>query len=138
MVVQTFLPDDPTIQAALRQDYGGFAREELKSRKEIGLPPFARMARVILRHQEQAALHKIGQEITEELTGAVTQFGGAVRLRGPMPCPITRIAGYFRNQIVLSSARAEPLQQVLAAVRAKGLLAKAESVAVDVDPVSLL
>jgi len=57
---------------------------------------------------------------------------------GPMPCAISRIAGYFRNQIVMLSHTAAPLQRVLTAVREKGALAKNERIAVDVDPVSLL
>src|ERR1700676_4259124 len=63
VVVQTFLPDDPTIRTALKQDYLGFAATELEGRREVGLPPYARMARIILRHQDQADLHKIAQEV---------------------------------------------------------------------------
>ena len=55
-----------------------------------------------------------------------------------MPCPIGRIAGYFRYQIVLTSVLASRLQNVLAIVREKGDLARSERIAVDVDPVSLL
>ena len=55
-----------------------------------------------------------------------------------MPCAVGRIAGYFRYQILLSAATPAPLQRVLATVRAKGNLARAERIAVDVDPVSLL
>jgi primosomal protein N' len=55
-----------------------------------------------------------------------------------MPCPISRIAGYFRNQIVMLSPSGQRLQKVLAAVRKEGGLAKSDRIAVDVDPVSLL
>jgi primosomal protein N' (replication factor Y) len=138
VVVQTFLPDDPTIQSALDQDYDGFAARELASRREVGLPPFSRMARIIIRDQEQADLLKIAQDLAEKLTTAIAAVGGGVTMRGPMPCAITRIAGFHRHQIVLSCPRPEPLQQVLQALRAAGGFSKAESVAVDVDPVSLL
>ena len=59
-------------------------------------------------------------------------------MKGPMPCAISRIAGYFRHQIVLGSPRASKLQNILAAVREKGHLAERDRIAVDVDPVSLL
>jgi primosomal protein N' (replication factor Y) (superfamily II helicase) len=138
VVVQTFLPDDPTIRAAMTQDYARFAETELKNRREVFLPPFARMARIILRHQDQQKLHEISQELSERLTTAAGQIKSEIRIRGPMPCPIGRIAGYYRNQIVLSAATPDPIQQLLAAVRAKGTLERADRVAVDVDPVSLL
>ncbi|MGB7158409.1 MAG: primosomal protein N' [Tepidisphaeraceae bacterium] len=138
VVLQTFLPDDPTIRAAIKQDYVGFAQTELRHRREVGLPPFARMARIILRDQEQEKLHKHGEELAAHLSDALAAEREEVKMKGPMPCAIGRIAGYFRNQIVLLSRTPAPLQRVLASVREKGGLARSERVAVDVDPVSLL
>jgi primosomal protein N' (replication factor Y) len=167
VVLQTFMPHDPTIQAALKQDYAGFAKTELQSRKDVGLPPFTRMVRIILRDQDQDELHKkseeLGAKVVEAVAGvqgsgfrvqgseAETETGAlspsqsaignprsAVLVKGPMPCAITRIAGYFRNQIVLTSPRAELLQKVLAGLREEGHLATSDRIAVDVDPVSLL
>ena len=138
VVLQTFMPDDPTIRAAIKQDYVGFARTELASRKEVGLPPFTRMVRIILRDQEQEKLIKYSEDLAAEIVEAAAPEGAAVRIKGPMPCPINRIAGYFRNQIVLQSPEAARLQRILARVREKGGLAKTERIAVDVDPVSLL
>jgi primosomal protein N' (replication factor Y) len=138
VVLQTFLPDDPTIQAAIRQDFVGFARGELVSRKQVGLPPFARMVRIVLRDEDSDKLFKHSEELSAQLTEAVAAEGSDIRMKGPMPCAISRIAGYYRNQIVLTSRTAAPLQRVLASVRRKGHLARNERIAVDVDPVSLL
>jgi primosomal protein N' (replication factor Y) len=165
VVLQTFMPDDPTIQAALRQDYAGFAATELGHRRAVGLPPFARMVRIILRDQDQEKLHKKSEELGALVADAVEKVGLAlasgtkrdeatkrrsdegecrapsvqiIQMKGPMPCAISRIAGYYRNQIVLTSPRPELLQKVIALVREQGHLATADRVAVDVDPVSLL
>ncbi len=152
VVLQTFLPDDPTIQSALRQDFAGFAGRELAQRREVGLPPYVRMARIILRDRDPERLHQLcdqlAGELAESLVEVAAQFsaqpgnliGGelGVRVQGPMPCAISRIAGYHRNQIVLSCPRVSRLQAVLASLRKKGSLKKNERIAVDVDPVSLL
>ena len=138
VILQTFLPQDPAIVAAIRQDYVGFARGELAHRWEMALPPFSRMVRIVLRDQEPAKLHEFGEALAIQLAEAVARVGPGVRLRGPMPCAINRIAGYWRNQILLQAPRTGPLQAVLAAVRDKGHLTRGERVAVDVDPVSLL
>jgi primosomal protein N' (replication factor Y) (superfamily II helicase) len=137
VVVQTFLPDDPTIRMALKQDYPAFAAAELVHRREVGLPPFARMVRIIMRHQEKEELHKVSQDLAEKLKVAGAGENG-VKMRGPMPCAIGRIAGFERSQILLSCERVEPLQKVLHGLREAGGLSKAEAVAVDVDPVSVL
>src|SRR5690606_18489594 len=47
VVVQTFDPDHPAIQAAARHDFERFAREELPTRQALGYPPFGVMARII-------------------------------------------------------------------------------------------
>jgi primosomal protein N' (replication factor Y) len=138
VVLQTFLPDDPTIRAAIRQDFAGFAKTELASRRQVGLPPFARMVRIVLRDQESDKLFKHSEELAAQLSEAAAAEGDAIRMKGPMPCAISRIAGYFRNQIVLLAPTAAPLQRLLAKVRDKGHLARNERIAVDVDPVSLL
>jgi len=138
VVLQTYMPDDPTIRAAIRQDFVGFARNELVSRKQVGLPPFARMVRIVLRDEDSDKLIKYSEELAAQLTEAAAAEGSAIRMRGPMPCAISRIAGYFRNQIVMTASSTGPLQRVLAKVREKGHLAKNERIAVDVDPVSLL
>ena len=141
VVVQTFLPDDPAIQAALRQDYVGFATRELAERQQVGLPPFGRMVRIILRDQEPEALDEKGNALAAEFAPAVlaeSRRGTGVEMKGPMPCAISRIAGYYRNQLVLQAPKPAALQRVLATVREGGHLAASDRVAVDVDPVSLL
>jgi primosomal protein N' len=96
------------------------------------------MVRIVMRDQEMDKLHKLGVELANDLQSAAAPFGHGVLLRGPMPCAISRIAGYFRTQIVLASPRASRLQQILAQVRERGSLARSDRIAVDVDPVSLL
>lgn len=143
VVLQTFLPHDPTIQAALRGDYVGFATEELRHRREVGLPPYARMVRIIIREQEDEKVHKLAEEVAEELNAAIaaeTERDPAIqiRVRGPMPCAISRIAGFHRHQVVLTSPSPRTLQNILANMRKKGVLTRTDRIAVDVDPVSLL
>jgi primosomal protein N' (replication factor Y) len=138
VAVQTFLPDDPTIRAALSQDYNAFAANEMVHRQQVALPPFARMVRIILRHQDQDAILELAGETARRISAAAEELKSPVKIRGPMPCAIGRIAGYHRHQIVLSSPTAEPLQALLEAARKAGVLEKADRVAVDVDPVSLL
>jgi primosomal protein N' (replication factor Y) len=132
------MPEDPTIQAAIKQDYVRFATSELKHRRDVGLPPFARMVRIVLRDEEQEKLFKLSEELGAALSEEAAKEGDAVKLKGPMPCAISRIAGYFRYQIVMLSPEASRLQRILAAVREKGALSKTDRIAVDVDPTSLL
>src|SRR5262245_40475188 len=110
VILQTFMPDDPTIQCAIKQDYVRFATNELKHRREVGLPPFTRMVRIILRDEDQEKLLKLSEDLAAAINEAAASTGGAVKIRGPMPCAINRIAGYWRNQVVMTSEEAATLQ----------------------------
>jgi primosomal protein N' (replication factor Y) len=141
VVVQTFLPDDPAIRFATQQDFPGFASRELASRREVGLPPYSRMARLVLRDQDITALNELGDALKGDIAALANQLPGgrdALKVDGPMPCAVARIAGYYRAQIVLYASDSRPIQQVLGAMREKGALAKSDRIAVDIDPVSLL
>jgi primosomal protein N' (replication factor Y) len=141
VVLQTFLPDDPSIRLALQQHYPAFAERELALRREVGLPPITRMVRIVMRDQDSTKLIQLAEELAAELTAAINagaEGGLPVQMKGPMPCAISRIAGYHRYQITLTAALPGTLQKLLAAVRQKGALARNERIAVDVDPVSLL
>ena len=61
-----------------------------------------------------------------------------VRLRGPMPCPIARIAEFYRFQIEMIAPDAVTLQKLMTALRNAKLLHADARTAVDVDPVVLM
>ncbi|MEM7808093.1 MAG: primosomal protein N' [Planctomycetota bacterium] len=138
VVLQTFNPFDEAIRAATKQDYVGFADRELEHRRVTGLPPFGRMVRIILRDRDEEKLLTRAEVLAGQLSDAADPEGDSVHIDGPMPCPISRIAGYFRQQIVLRSPQAMPLQRVLARARGAGALSQTDRLAVDVDPVNLM
>ena len=138
VLLQTLQPDDPTLQFAIRQDYVAFATTELGHRRSVGLPPIVRMVRIIIRDQAVEKAQQHSEKLALYLNAAVAAESGQVTLKGPMPCAISRIAGYHRFQILLFSPTPARLQRVLTTVREQGGFVPADRIAVDVDPVSLL
>jgi len=138
VVLQSFMPDDPAIQGALKDDYCTFAQRELDARRELRLPPIMRMVRIIVRDEEVERVHERAEKIAGALRAAMGQEGAEVILKGPMPCVINRIKGYHRAQVLLFGRSAVGLQGVLAVARRQKAFAESDRVAVDVDPVSLL
>lgn len=135
VIVQSFAPRTPAIQLAAAHDYEAFAVMELEQREACGLPPIGRMVRIVVRDEDLADCISAAQTLADRLRELA---GETVRLRGPMPCPIARIAGRHRQQIELLAAGPGPLQKLLAAARSEGSLKPGEAVAVDVDPVALM
>lgn len=141
VIVQTFSPDDPAINLAAAHDYETFAQRELALRAEVDLPPISRMARIVVRDKDHAACCARATALAEQLHACNEQLGGKVRVRGPAPCPIARIAEFHRLQIELIACppqAAATLQRLMTALRNVRSLISDMHTAVDVDPVALL
>jgi primosomal protein N' (replication factor Y) len=61
-----------------------------------------------------------------------------IRVRGPAPCPISRLAGKHRQQVEILAPTAKAMQDLLTAARNRDLIHPGASMAVDVDPIALL
>ena len=135
VIVQTMEPRNSAIVYASRHDYVGFADRELASRREWGLPPATRMARIVCRDASAVKARESAGEIAEALRGV---GAAGVRVLGPMECPINRTHGQFRYAAEVIAPSATELNGCLAALRASGLLISDAKTAVDVDPVALM
>lgn len=138
VVVQTFNPEDPSINAAAEHDYPGFAEREMTIREEAGLPPATRMARIVVRDKDLAASVEAASILAGHLATFNEQMGNMVQLRGPAACPVARVAEHYRQQIELTAPDAATLQKLLTLLRNARVLQSDASTAVDVDPVDLL
>ena len=91
VIVQTFQPGIAAIRLAAQHNYQAFAELELQQRKQCGLPPFGRMARIVVRDRDYAKCMARARELAAALLQR-TQHGDAelksIKVRGPVPCPI--------------------------------------------------
>jgi primosomal protein N' (replication factor Y) len=136
--VQTFLPNQPAIQFSLRGDYDGFVKAELKHRKACNLPPFWRLALILMRDMKFNRLDSASRQMRERIDTVIQQQGLKVVVRGPMPAAISRIQRFHRMQIIIQAPQAAAVQQLFATLRATGPVRPAVKVAIDIDPVNLL
>ncbi len=137
VVVQTFQPDAAPIVAAVAHDYTGFADAELVTRFEAHLPPAVRMARILLRGENEAKTRAKAEALAEAALVFVSGRKLPVRLTPAAPCAVSRVADHYRFEFQMYAADPAVIQQVLAHLRPKGAVASAE-MAVDVDPVALM
>ena len=138
VILQSFNIEDPTIQLAAKSDFAGFAACELELREHRGLPPATRMARIVMRHLDAVKLTVRAREIGGSLQQLEGELHTGTRLRGPMVCPIARVADFHRQQIEVLAPTAASVQKLLTAARNRLGLVSDQHTAVDVDPVSLL
>ncbi|MHC4415856.1 MAG: replication restart helicase PriA [Planctomycetota bacterium] len=135
VIVQTFQPQTAAIRLAADHDFEAFAAGELADRRRCNLPPFARMARIVIRDHDHERCRRNAGDLARRLRDRADD---SVRVRGPAPCPIARIAGRHRQQIELFAESPGPLQGLLSAARTDGLIRTGTAMVVDVDPIALM
>ncbi|TXT41787.1 MAG: primosomal protein N' (replication factor Y) (superfamily II helicase), partial [Spirochaetes bacterium] len=132
--LQTFRPESQVIRKAAALDVEGFYAQELAMRQAQGFPPFARLARIVLRSKERgpcaAAAGRLGQQL-ESL-----RIPG-LEILGPSECALSMVAGTYRWQILLRAESLSPLRRALGALDCS-LILSAARVELDIDPVHLL
>ena len=141
VIIQTMEPQNPAIVLAAEHAFERFAATEIAARRQFGLPPASRMARVVCRDEKQSAVRTRAVALAEWLRAWSSRHGGGgagVKVRGPSEPPVTRIADQYRLGIELVAPRAGLVQEALRAARAEGLVKSDAKTAVDVDPVNLL
>jgi len=136
--VQTFLANQPAIQFALSGDFEGFVKEELKHRKACNLPPFWRLAALVMRDRNFDKLEAACKMMREKIDNIIEQNGLKANVRGPMPAVISRIQRFHRVQIIIQAPEAATVQQLFSRLRASGPVQPRVKVAIDIDPVNLL
>jgi primosomal protein N' (replication factor Y) len=138
VLVQTFNPEHPAIQAAVRHDYAAFAAGELPIREMLRYPPFASMIRLVIRGPSEPIAREFAVFLAQRVKESLQAEGAGARVLGPAPAPFTRLRGMYRFQIQLQGLEGDKLR---AAVRlATADLKEPEGVQwiADVDPLDMM
>lgn len=136
VILQTYSPQHPVIQAVDRQDYSAFVEAELQQRAELHYPPYGQLILLRMSGTEVGLVRQAAEQIAEFLQSAL-QDQSQFELLGPTAASIPRVARRFRWQILLKSWSANPLALPdLAELRSHSL--PGVSLTVDVDPLHLL
>jgi primosomal protein N' (replication factor Y) len=133
VLIQTHLPDHPVMQALAAGDKERFYAEELLQREEAGMPPFGRLAALIVAGPDLQAVRRFAAALAKD---APERPG--LRVLGPAPAPLALLRGRYRQRLlVIAKAGLDlpaALRPWLQAHRPRGGI----RLQIDVDPYSFL
>ena len=132
-LLQTYQPEHPVIRAILSGDEEGFWRAEAAERRQAGVPPYGRLAGIVLSSPDVQQVFDIGGVLARN-DAALRRIGAQVY--GPAPAPIARIRGRHRVRLLVKAAKTAPLQAALAAWVAQLRLPANVRLSIDIDPQS--
>jgi primosomal protein N' (replication factor Y) len=132
--LQTYHPDHPVMKAMVSGDREAFYAQELLAREAGGMPPFGRLAALIVSANEQ----QTAMAFAKTLLSAAPMAEG-VRLFGPADAPVAMIRGRHRVRLLAQSGKDFDLSGYMRfwlghADKPKGDL----KVQVDIDPMSFM
>jgi len=106
VILQTYAPNHYAVQTAAAHDYAAFYRREIEFRRRAGYPPFARLTRLVYATTSSSRGETEARRVAQVLRRSIadgTEPGADVL--GPVPCPIARIRGRWRWQLLLRCPR---------------------------------
>ena len=133
-LLQTYQPDHAVIRAILSGRDEEFWDAEAAQRQSAGMPPYGRLAGIIVSHPDQPVAEDYAHALARR--AAPLQAIGA-ELFGPAAAPIARIRARFRMRLLIRAPRQAPVQTAIAQWLAQAPKPPANlRMSVDIDPQS--
>jgi primosomal protein N' (replication factor Y) len=133
VLVQTHDPDAPVIAALVSGDSPGFYAAETEARREAAMPPFGRLAAVVVSAEDAAEAEGVARRIAN-----VAPEVEGMAVFGPAPAPLAMLRGRHRQRLLVHAARVLDVQDVIRDWLGEIEWGSKVRVSVDVDPYSFL
>jgi len=132
-LVQTHMPEHPVMQALVANDRDRFVAAELADRSAAGMPPYGRLASLVVSGPDPAAVDNVCAALARR---APRQDG--ISVLGPSVAPMSLLRGRHRRRFLLKATRDIAVQPLLHGWLQHIGLPGSVRLQVDVDPYSFL
>ncbi len=131
--IQTLYPDNAVLQALIHNDRSRFLDLEKQSRKILRMPPFGKLAAIIVSGTNQNVTEK-----TAILLGQTAPNNDYISTLGPAPAPIYMLRNKYRYRLLLKTSKNIKIQEVIKEWLRKVQAPSNVRIEVDVDPYSFM
>jgi primosomal protein N' (replication factor Y) len=133
-LLQTFQPQHPVMQAIVSGDAGAFYEREIAEREKAILPPFGRLASLIVSADTRAD----AETHARGLRAAAPKVPG-ISVLGPAEAPLALVRGRHRFRLLVHGRRNSDMQAFLRAMMENGPKQRGSvQIQLDIDPQSFL
>jgi len=133
VIIQTYTPDHYAITTASEHDYSAFYKREIQSRRELELPPFVNLIRLMLRSKKEERVIKAANDLAKIIKKKIK----TVKVLGPAPAIISKVRNQYRWNIVLKTKSIESTTIELKKTMERLKRPSGVSIVIDVDPLSV-
>ena len=132
-LIQTYMPDSPAMLALAAGDRDGFLAIERENRAMLEMPPFGRLAALIVSAPSAEQVDTFCHEVA-----GLAPNGEGVDVFGPASPPLSVVRGRHRRRFLIQAGKQVNISAYMAAWRKSMKVPSAVRVAVDIDPYSFM
>ncbi len=133
-LLQTYQPDHPVMQAIVSGDAESFYQREIAERERAALPPFGRLAGIIISAATRAEAEAHARGLRR-----VAPESSDIHVLGPAEAPLALVGGRHRFRLLVHGERRSDMQAFIREMLAAGPKPRGSiRVQVDIDPQSFL
>lgn len=137
VLIQTYDPEHYVLSCAAGHDYRSFYDEELANREMLGYPPFGHLVNCLLAGNDEQRVIAAAEGLADAWQELAAD--GTVEVLGPAPCPLSRLRGKWRRQILLKSSSRPALRHLLHHFKElRSRVPAGVTATIDVDPIDML
>ncbi len=133
VLLQTYDPENPVLAALVSGDRDGFLGYLKEQRRAAGMPPFGRLAGIILSGTREGDVRDLARELARH-----GPRGDGIQTLGPAPAPLSLLRGRYRWRLLVHARRDVDLQGAIRAWLKPVKLRGTMRLQVDIDPYSFL
>jgi primosomal protein N' (replication factor Y) len=102
VILQTYQPDHYAVVAAAKHDFTGFYEREIAYRRDLGYPPFRRLARIVFRDESDTRARTEAENAANMLRARLKKLSlTGIEIIGPAPCFFSRVNKVYRWHLLL-------------------------------------
>jgi len=131
VLMQSYGPEHPVLQALISGDGQAFLTEEAHAREQQMLPPFGKLAAIIISGADFNGVARTARRLS-----ALAPKDKEITVLGPVPAPMAYLRGKNRFRLLVKTEKQVKLQKVMASWLNSCPLDRGVSLQVDIDPYS--
>ena len=131
--IQTYNPENLVIKSLQKNNRNEFLSMEMSSRKVLNMPPFGKLASIILSSTNETLFKKVSMDILE-----CYQAFNEIELYGPAPAQIYLIRGRYRMRFLMKTGKKINIQKVIKNWLSNIVIPSSINMNIDIDPYSFL
>ena len=139
VIIQTYNPDNYSIQYAKKQNYDEFYNVEIKLRNQLRYPPFCDIIMFGISGETEEIVSKTAEKLYRNLKEQIEKEPIIANVLKPLPAPIDKIKNRYRWRIIIKAKVNDKLIDIInECLYSKEILKNNARIIADINPTNMM